>query len=71
MEYRTTALRTEDEIVRALVLPVIAAIPIMVTGADIRRRRRVMIASVAMAIVLMAGLTTASLWHFGLLKGIR
>ena len=70
MEYQTTALRTEDEIVRALVLPVIAAIPIMVTGADMIRRRRVMVASLAMAIVVMAGLTTASLWHFGLLKGM-
>jgi polysaccharide chain length determinant protein (PEP-CTERM system associated) len=71
MEYRTTALRTEDEIVRALVLPVIAAIPIMVTVADIARRRRIVIGSVALAIVLMVGMTTASLWHFGLLKGIR
>ena len=68
MEYRTTALRTEDEIVRALVLPVIAAIPIMVTVADLARRRRIVIASVAVAVVLMAGMTTASLWHFGLLK---
>ena len=42
MEYRTTALRTEDEIVRALVLPVIAAIPMMIAVADIRRRRRIM-----------------------------
>jgi hypothetical protein len=53
------------------VLPVIAAIPIMVTVADIARRRRIVIGSVALAIVLMVGMTTASLWHFGLLKGIR
>jgi hypothetical protein len=50
------------------VLPVIAAIPIMVTVADLARRRRIVIASVAVAVVLMAGMTTASLWHFGLLK---
>jgi protein tyrosine kinase modulator len=71
MEYRTTALRTEDEIVRALVLPVIATIPIMVTVADVTRRRRLVIATVAAVFVVAIGLTTASLWHFGLLKGIR
>jgi polysaccharide chain length determinant protein (PEP-CTERM system associated) len=71
MEYRTTALRTEDEIVRALVLPVIAAIPIMITVADVTRRRRIMIVSVTAAVVLLVGLTAASLWHFGLPRGIR
>jgi uncharacterized protein involved in exopolysaccharide biosynthesis len=71
MEYRTTALRTEDEIVRELVLPVIAAIPIMVTGADIARRRRVMIASVALAVIVLTAMTAVSLLRFGLLKGLR
>src|SRR3954451_16557557 len=70
MEYRTTALRTEDEIVRALVLPVIAAIPMMTAVADVRRRRRIMIASVTGTILLALGLATFSLRHFGLLKGI-
>ena len=70
MEYRTTALRTEDEIVRALVLPVIAAIPMMVAVADVKRRRRIMIVSVAATILVALGVATASLHHFGLLKGI-
>jgi polysaccharide chain length determinant protein (PEP-CTERM system associated) len=70
MEYRTTALRTEDEIVRGLVLPVIAAIPMMTAVADVRRRRRIMIVSVAATILLAIGLATASLRHFGLLKGM-
>ncbi|HJZ74736.1 MAG TPA: GNVR domain-containing protein [Vicinamibacterales bacterium] len=70
MEYRTTALRTEDEIVRALVLPVLAAIPMMTAAADIRRRRRVMIVSVAATILIALGVATVSLRHFGLLKGI-
>jgi polysaccharide chain length determinant protein (PEP-CTERM system associated) len=70
MEYRTTALRTEDEIVRALVLPVLAAIPMMTAAADVRRRRRIMIASVAATIVIALGLATFSLRHFGLLKGL-
>jgi polysaccharide chain length determinant protein (PEP-CTERM system associated) len=40
IEYRDMTLRTEDEIVRTLVLPVIAAIPIMTAIADARRRKR-------------------------------
>ncbi len=40
LEYRDMTLRTEDEIVRTLILPVIAAIPIMTAIADLRRRRR-------------------------------
>jgi polysaccharide chain length determinant protein (PEP-CTERM system associated) len=70
MEYRTTALRTEDEIVRALVLPVLAAIPMMTAAADLRRRRRIMIVSVAATILVGLGVATFSLRHFGLLKGI-
>jgi polysaccharide chain length determinant protein (PEP-CTERM system associated) len=71
MEYRTTALRTEEEIVRALVLPVIAAIPIMTAVADVTRRRRLVMGAVAVTVVLVLAVTTASLWHFGLLKGLR
>lgn len=40
VEYRDQTLRTEDEIVRTLVLPVIAAIPLMTAVADMRRRKR-------------------------------
>jgi uncharacterized protein involved in exopolysaccharide biosynthesis len=70
IEYRTTALRTEEEIVRALVLPVIAAIPIMTTPADIRRHRRMVLLSVAATLLLVLGVATAALWHFGMLKGL-
>jgi protein tyrosine kinase modulator len=70
MEYRTTALRTEDEIVRWLVLPVLAAIPLMTSAAEARRRRRLMVASLAATIVVVLGIATVSLKHFGLLKGI-
>ena len=38
--------------------------------ADLRRRRRIMIVSVAATILLAIGLATVSLRHFGLLKGI-
>ena len=45
LEYRDTSLRSEDEILRTLSLPVLAAIPVMVGGRRPRpaaaRRRRV------------------------------
>jgi polysaccharide chain length determinant protein (PEP-CTERM system associated) len=40
IEYRDTTFRTEDEVVRTLVLPVIAAIPLLTAIADVRRHRR-------------------------------
>ena len=70
MEYRTTALRTEDEIVRALVLPVLAAIPMMTAAADLKRHRRIVIASIAATLLVGLAVATVSLRHFGLLKGI-
>jgi polysaccharide chain length determinant protein (PEP-CTERM system associated) len=71
VEYRDTSLRSEDEILRTLVLPVLAAIPIMTAAADRRRRRRLMIASIAVVILAVAGAVAASVWHFGLLNGGR
>jgi polysaccharide chain length determinant protein (PEP-CTERM system associated) len=71
LEYRNMALRTEEEIMRVLVLPVIAAIPIMTSVTDRARRRRLRIASIAATILVVAGLTTASLVYFGVLHGSR
>ena len=61
LEYRDTSLRSEDEIVRTLVLPVLAAIPIMTAVADRgRRKRRIVAASVAATVLTIAGLAAAS-----------
>ncbi|MEO8678634.1 MAG: GNVR domain-containing protein [Vicinamibacterales bacterium] len=56
IEYRDQTLRTEDEIVRTLVLPVIAAIPIMTAIADVRRQRRnkFVLAAVTVSTVIAA-----------------
>lgn len=71
LEYRDTTLRTEDEILRTLVLPVIAVIPMMHAAADIRRRRRKEIVTAALAAFATVGVVAATLWRLGLLKGIR
>jgi polysaccharide chain length determinant protein (PEP-CTERM system associated) len=70
LEYRDTSLRTEDEIVRALSLPVIAGIPMMRAVADVRRRRRRLVLTLATSTLLVAGVVTAVLWNLDLLKGI-
>jgi polysaccharide chain length determinant protein (PEP-CTERM system associated) len=68
LEYRDTSLRSEDEILRTLVLPVLGAIPILAAAADRGRRRRVVVASVALTLLTVASLA-ATLWHLGVLKG--
>jgi polysaccharide chain length determinant protein (PEP-CTERM system associated) len=61
-EYRDSTLRTEDEIVRTLVLPVIAAIPIMAAVADVRRQRRNSALVGAATVVAVISLSTA-IWQ--------
>jgi polysaccharide chain length determinant protein (PEP-CTERM system associated) len=71
LEYRDTTLRSEDDIVRALALPVLAAIPIMVASADRRRQRRTAIILTAAAATLLVAGAAAAAWRFGLLGGLR
>lgn len=70
LEYRDTSLRSEDEILRTLVLPVLAAIPVMTAVADRGRRRRYLFASAAGTALAIAGLAAAALWRLGMLKGM-
>jgi polysaccharide chain length determinant protein (PEP-CTERM system associated) len=70
LEYRDTSLRSEDEILRTLVLPVLAAIPILTAVADRGRRKRVVAATVTATVLTIAGLAAASLWRLGMLKGM-
>jgi len=71
IEYRDMTIRSEDEILRTLVLPVLAAIPIVIGAFERRRQRRVRIASVAVSILVTVGIAAAALWRLGVLKGIR
>jgi polysaccharide chain length determinant protein (PEP-CTERM system associated) len=66
LEFRDASFHTVDDVVTVLALPVVAAIPLIQTKAErqIARRRRYM-ASVATAVVLVAGVT-ALFFRFGL-----
>ncbi|MFA5911509.1 MAG: GNVR domain-containing protein [Vicinamibacterales bacterium] len=59
IEYRDMTLRTEDEIVRTLVLPVIAAIPIMTAISDLHRQRRNRLILTVVTVTTVAGATAA------------
>jgi protein tyrosine kinase modulator len=71
LEYRDTSLRTEEETSRILVLPVLAAIPIMTTIAERVRHRRNVVASIAALFLMVAVLAATTLWGLGFLQGIR
>ena len=62
LEYRDTSLRTDDDVVTSIGLPVLAMIPMMVTSAEERRRIRtrwMMVFTAAATVVLV---TAAILW---------
>jgi uncharacterized protein involved in exopolysaccharide biosynthesis len=64
LEYRDQSLRTEDEIVRTLVLPVIAAIPQMAAVAEVRRQQRNRIVMALATMVVVIGASVA-VWQLG------
>jgi hypothetical protein len=67
-EYRDTSLRTEEQLVSVLKLPVLAIVPVLDSIRQRRRRRMFRIASLAFAI---AGVCVAlSMWRLGLLERI-
>jgi hypothetical protein len=54
LEYRDTSLRTDDDVVSSIGLPVLAMIPMMASTADERRRLRnrwIMVATAAVAMI--------------------
>lgn len=67
LEYRDTSFRTDDDVLTALALPVLALVPRMETRAERRRaRRRRLLRSVAAAGVLAVGAAAAAWQLFGL-----
>jgi polysaccharide chain length determinant protein (PEP-CTERM system associated) len=56
LEYRDSSVRTEDDVVVALSLPVVAMVPTMITSIDRRRavRQRMMVASALVLTVVLA-----------------
>jgi polysaccharide chain length determinant protein (PEP-CTERM system associated) len=71
LEYRDTSLRTEDEIVKMLVLPVVAAIPVMSAIAERRRHRRNLVLTGVVSVLFVAGALAGLLWRMGLMPGLN
>jgi polysaccharide chain length determinant protein (PEP-CTERM system associated) len=69
LEYKDTAMRSDDDVVTALSMPVLASVPWLFTATERRvRRRRRLLASSAVAVVFVVGLA-AVLWQLGFLTG--
>lgn len=66
LEYRDTTFRTDQDLIEALALPVVAVVPNMLSAAErhLRRRRRWMLSSGGVAVLLVAGIVL--FWKYGL-----
>ncbi|PYQ75402.1 MAG: hypothetical protein DMG01_18820 [Acidobacteria bacterium] len=62
LEYRDTTLRTDDDVLSTLNLPVLAVIPLLVTSVDDRRQKRRRWAAVAAAASVMVIGTAVVVW---------
>jgi polysaccharide chain length determinant protein (PEP-CTERM system associated) len=62
LEFRDTTLRTDDDVVVSLGLPVLAMIPLMVTSVDQQRQIRLRWIAVAAAAAVMVLSTAAVIW---------
>jgi polysaccharide chain length determinant protein (PEP-CTERM system associated) len=69
LEYRDTTLKTDDDVVVSLALPVLAVIPAMLTQADRKRakRRRLILSASATAVVFIAAAAVVA-WRMNLLS---
>jgi protein tyrosine kinase modulator len=69
LEYRDTKLRTDDDVVISLALPVLAVIPAMVTHAEqLQRKRRKLILAVSTSLVVVLGVAAVVVWQLQLLR---
>jgi hypothetical protein len=68
-EYRDTSLKTDDDVMTSLALPVLAVIPAMVTSIERARlkRRKLMMASSASALGVIAVAVVVAAWRMRLL----
>ncbi len=70
LEYRDTSLRTDDDVVMSLALPVLAVIPIMISAAEKRRIRRRRFVMVGASLVVTIGIVAVVVWRMNLLDRI-
>ncbi len=63
LEYRDTTLKTDEDVITALALPVLALIPIMRSGAEQQRlRRRTLLISAVSATAVLGGIVLFVVW---------
>ena len=63
LEYRDTSLKTDDDVLTALTIPVLAMVPIMMTKSDVRRRHRMRLAGGIAATLLVVAAVAAATWY--------
>ena len=64
LEYRDTSLKSDDDVLAALTIPVLAMIPVMMTRAEVQRRHRLRIAVAFAATCLVVAVVAAATWYF-------
>ena len=70
LEYRDTSLKSDDDIVTTLALPVLAVIPVMTSASErraLRRRRLILAASASVACMMLAAAVMA-VWRLQLVE---
>jgi hypothetical protein len=64
LEYRDTRLKTDDDVVTSLALPVLAVIPAMITTSERHRtRRRRLVLAMSTSLVLVLAAAAAIAWR--------
>lgn len=73
LEYRDTSLKSDDDVVMTLALPVLAVIPIMTSAAERRtlRRRRLMLAASASLVCMVLAATVMVAWRYGVVDRVN
>jgi hypothetical protein len=68
LEYRDTTVKTDDDVILSLSLPVLAVIPSMVTHTERTRRRRQLIVGLSASLAMGVMMAAAAAWKLGFLQ---
>jgi uncharacterized protein involved in exopolysaccharide biosynthesis len=71
LEYRDTTLKTEDDVVQTLMLPVLALIPTMVPPREERAPRRRRLLMISCAATILVFLSAFAAWKLNVLAWVR
>jgi polysaccharide chain length determinant protein (PEP-CTERM system associated) len=70
LEYRDRSLRTEDDVILTLALPVLALVPTMVTRVERQRRQRRRLVLASSSVVLVLACAAIIAWKFEVLSAL-